>query len=137
MNAATLRVSLVTPEKLYFSGEAEMVTAPGTLGEFGVLPGHAPFLSTLRPGMVTIERGRDTALRLFVSGGVAEVNPQGCTLLAEEVRDISALTAAEAKAELDAARKAASEAVAGEEKSAAAHALEQAEEIARVLYASS
>ncbi len=129
----TLQVDLVTPEKLYFSGEAGMVTAPGTLGEFGVLPGHAPFLSTLKPGMVTIKPAAGDETKLFVSGGVAEVNPQGCTVLAEEVRDISSLTPAEAQAELEAARRAAADAVTDEEKTAAAHALAQAEVIAQIV----
>lgn len=133
MDTSTLHVDLVTPEKLYFSGTAEMVTAPGTLGEFGVLPGHAPFLSTLKPGMVTIQQGKDDALKLFVSGGVAEVNPAGCTLLAEQVRDISSLTQAQAQLELDAARKAAAEAITDEEKSETARHLAQAETISLLL----
>ena len=78
-----------------------MVTVPGTLGEFGVLPNHAPFLSTLKSGMVMIHPSEGEVLKLFVSGGVAEVNPEGCTILAETVRDLSSLTTAEAQSEFN------------------------------------
>lgn len=75
---------LVSPERLLLSGEAEMVTLPGTEGEFGVLPGHAPVISTLKPGVIDVKgvQGGDT--RFFVLGGFAEVNPSKLTVLAEE-----------------------------------------------------
>jgi F-type H+-transporting ATPase subunit epsilon len=75
---------LVTPEKLLVSAEVEMVVVPGTEGNFGVLPGHAPLISTIRPGTVDIyERGAITE-RIFVVGGIAEVIPERCTVLADE-----------------------------------------------------
>jgi F-type H+-transporting ATPase subunit epsilon len=75
---------LVTPEELLVSTEVDMVVVPGTEGNFGVLPGHAPFISTMRPGTVDLYEGRAIAERIFVVGGIAEVTPERCTILADE-----------------------------------------------------
>ena len=79
---ASFPFELVSPTRLVFSGEAEQVDVPGAEGDFGVLPGHAPFISTLKPGVLTIRNGADIK-RYFVSGGFAEVNAEGLTVLAE------------------------------------------------------
>jgi F-type H+-transporting ATPase subunit epsilon len=57
---------------------------PGTEGNFGVLPGHAPLISTIRPGTVDLYEGRAITERIFVVGGIAEVTPERCTVLADE-----------------------------------------------------
>ena len=75
---------LVTPERLFFSEMVEMVVVPGTEGNFGVLPGHAPLISTIRPGMIEIYEGQSVTRRIFVVSGVAEVTPERCTVLADE-----------------------------------------------------
>src|SRR5215468_7895264 len=79
---ATFHFDLVSPEKLLFSGDVDQVDVPGSEGDFGVLAGHAPFVTTVRPGIVTIFR-EGGALKVVVNGGFAEVNPQGLTLLAD------------------------------------------------------
>jgi F-type H+-transporting ATPase subunit epsilon len=79
-----LEFELVTPERLLFSEMVEMVVVPGTEGNFGVLPGHAPLISTIRPGMIEIYEGQTVTRRIFVVSGVAEVTPERCTVLAEE-----------------------------------------------------
>jgi F-type H+-transporting ATPase subunit epsilon len=79
---ASLHFELVSPERLLLSDDVDAVEIPGTEGDMGILPGHAPVLSTLRPGVVTVTRG-GKAERIFVRGGFAEVNPQGLTVLAE------------------------------------------------------
>jgi len=74
---------LVSPERLLLSEEADMVTVPGTEGYMGVMAGHAPLVSTLRPGLIDVNRdGQD--LRFFIRGGFAEVNPEKIVVLAEE-----------------------------------------------------
>ena len=82
---------LVSPERLLLSEEVEMVTLPGSEGDFGVLAGHAPVLSTLRPGLVEVKGGTDGDLRLFVRGGFAEVTPAKLTVLAEEAIPLAEL----------------------------------------------
>ena len=80
---AGLHFELVSPARLLFSGDVASVTIPGTEGEMGIYPGHSPILSTLKPGIVTVYRDGGSTDRIFVRGGMVEVNPQGLTLLAE------------------------------------------------------
>ena len=86
--ADKLHFSLVSPAKEVFSGEVDHVIAPGTDGEFGVLPKHAPFMSTLKNGVVRVLEGESVKMRIFVRGGFADVTPAGLTILAEEAVDI-------------------------------------------------
>ena len=80
--ADKLHFSLVAPEREVFSGEVDRVDAPGIEGDFGVLAGHAPFMTALREGKVTVVNGSST--RVFdVQGGFADVTPAGLTILAE------------------------------------------------------
>ena len=81
-----LHFELVTPEKLVRSEDVHMVVVPGAEGEFGVLEGHAPFMSTIRDGAVKIYRTEGaTPEEIAVRGGFAEVNERGLTVLAEGV----------------------------------------------------
>ena len=82
--AATLQFELVSPERLLLSQQVEMVLVPGTEGNFGVLPGHELFISTVRPGLIEIYEGGKVKDRIFVAGGFAEVNAERCTVLADE-----------------------------------------------------
>jgi len=79
---ATFPFELVSPERLIYSGAVTEVIVPGTEGQFGILAGHAPFVSTLKPGVLTI-KAEGAQKKLFVRGGFAEANPQGLTVLAE------------------------------------------------------
>jgi F-type H+-transporting ATPase subunit epsilon len=88
-----LHFELVSPERLLFSGDVAEVDIPGTEGDMGILPGHAPVLSTLRPGVVTITKEGGAKERIFVRGGFAEVNPQGLTVLAEVAVPVAELNA--------------------------------------------
>ena len=82
---------IVSPERLLVSDEAEMVTVPGSEGDFGVLAGHMPLISTLRPGVIDIRGGVAGDTRFFVLGGFAEVNPTKLTILAEEATPMSSI----------------------------------------------
>ena len=84
--ADKLHFSLVSPERELFSGEVDQVDAPGSDGDFGVLAGHAPFMTALREGFVTIHEG-DKVHRYELQGGFADVTPEGLTILAEHARD--------------------------------------------------
>jgi F-type H+-transporting ATPase subunit epsilon len=79
---ATFQFDLVSPERLLFSGEVEQVDVPGVEGDFGVLKDHAPFVTMLRPGILTMFR-EGGELRVVVNGGFAEVGPGGLTVLAD------------------------------------------------------
>lgn len=75
---------LVSPARLLLSEDVDMVVIPGAEGDFGVLPEHAPLVSSIRPGVINVYDGNDISQRIFVAGGFAEVTPEGCTVLAEE-----------------------------------------------------
>ena len=75
---------MVSPDRLLASADADMVIVPGSEGDFGVLPGHAPMISTLRPGLVEVHDEGKAVQKIFVRGGFAEVTPEGLTVLAEE-----------------------------------------------------
>src|SRR6202167_1664249 len=80
---AGLHLEFVSPESVLFSGDVDQVDLPGTEGDMGILPGHAPLVTTLRPGIVTIFReGRREPV--VVIGGLAEVSPAGLTVLADK-----------------------------------------------------
>jgi F-type H+-transporting ATPase subunit epsilon len=79
---ATLHFEFVSPEKVLFSGEVDQVDLPGSEGDMGILAGHAPLVTTLRPGIVTIVR-EGARLPIVVIGGFAEVSPAGLTVLAD------------------------------------------------------
>lgn len=82
-----LHFELVSPEKLVFSGEVEQVDVPGVEGDFGVLEGHAPFVTTLRPGILTVHAG-GRAQKILVLGGFAEVSTEGLTVLADAAESV-------------------------------------------------
>jgi F-type H+-transporting ATPase subunit epsilon len=102
--ADTTEFELVSPERLLLSEPVEMVVVPGTEGDFGVLPGHAPFISTLRPGVITVYQNRQPKEAIFVAGGVAEVTPERCTVLAEEAVRIAETAREEVEKRLREAR---------------------------------
>ena len=83
---AKLHFSLVAPERELFSGDVDQVVAPGAEGQFGVLAGHAPFMTTLIEGDVVVLDG--AARRVFnIRGGFADVTPDGLTILAEHATE--------------------------------------------------
>lgn len=104
---ATLHVDVVSAESSIFSGEAKFVVLPGEAGELGILPGHTPLISRIRPGTLKIVRPDDGEETVFVAGGILEVQPGSVTVLADTA--IRAADLDEAKAE--AARQKAEEAL--------------------------
>jgi len=92
----------VTPERLLMSGAAEQVVVPGAEGDFSVLPGHAPVISTLRPGIIEITLA-DGKQRVFVKRGVAEADPERLTILAQTAVSVESLDAATIASELKSA----------------------------------
>src|SRR5215813_615609 len=79
----TFHFDLVSPERLLFSGDVSQVDVPGEEGEFGVFANHAPYIATLKPGVLKIY-GEGAPKSIVVRGGFAEVNPQGLIVLAEQ-----------------------------------------------------
>ena len=103
--ADIVEFELITPAKLLLAEPVEMVVIPGSEGDFGVLPGHAPLISAVRPGTVDVYQGGKVGERIFVAGGFAEVSPDGCVLLAEEAVPVSEIDRAQTEERLNAARE--------------------------------
>ncbi|OHC83570.1 MAG: ATP synthase F1 subunit epsilon [Rhodospirillales bacterium RIFCSPLOWO2_12_FULL_67_15] len=106
----TISFDLVTPERLVKSEPVEMVVVPGTEGDMGVLPGHALLIGMVRPGLVVIFEGGRAVERLFVAGGLVDISPERCTVLAVEARPLAEIGRPEAEARLARAREALSDA---------------------------
>lgn len=111
--AEKLSFSLVSPERELFSGAVDEVIAPGSAGEFTVLPRHAPFMTTMRTGLLRIrEGGQERAM--FVEGGFADVTAAGLTVLAERAVDLATVDAAALDQDIRAAGEALKAATEGE-----------------------
>jgi F-type H+-transporting ATPase subunit epsilon len=102
--ADLIQFELVSPEKLLVSRVVEMVVVPGSEGDFGALPGHAPLISEIRPGIIAVFEGGQVQERIFVAGGFAEVTNERCTVLAEQAMPLAEIDRAAADSELKNAR---------------------------------
>ncbi|HYG84742.1 MAG TPA: F0F1 ATP synthase subunit epsilon [Azospirillum sp.] len=98
--ADKVEFELVSPEKLLTSQPVDMVVVPGTEGDFGVLAGHAPMISTVRPGVIDVYEGDRIVDRVFVAGGFAEVTETRCTVLAEQALPLADIDRAKVEKEV-------------------------------------
>jgi F-type H+-transporting ATPase subunit epsilon len=89
-----MHFDLVSPERLLISSDVAQVDVPGSEGDFGVLAGHAPLVTTMRPGILVIYRDGQDPLRIVINGGFAEVGPNGLTVLADTAVPIEEFDAA-------------------------------------------
>jgi len=103
--ADAVQFELVSPERLVLSSEVSMVVVPGAEGDFGVLPGHAPMISNVRSGVISIYNDRAIEARVFVAGGFAEVSNNRLTVLTEDAIALDEIKRADADARLAAARE--------------------------------
>jgi F-type H+-transporting ATPase subunit epsilon len=91
---AAFHFELVSPERVLFSGDVESVVVPGAEGDMTILKDHAPLMTTLRPGVVSVADAAGKASKLFVRGGFADINAKGFILLAEQALPLEQLDAA-------------------------------------------
>ena len=113
--AGSIKLEIVTPEKIVVSEDAQIVMAPGVLGEFGVLIGHTPFLTALKAGAVRYADAQGAEHLVFVSGGFAEALPDRVTILAESAERRRDIDVERARAALERAQKRLAEARSKEE----------------------
>lgn len=100
---ATFHFDFVGPERTLYSGEVEAVQIPGTEGEMTVLPGHAPVLTTLKVGVITVTEKAGSGKRIYVQGGFADIGPNAVTVLAERAAPIEEVNAGVIDKEIEAA----------------------------------
>jgi F-type H+-transporting ATPase subunit epsilon len=108
--AEAFKFELVSPERLLVSREVESVVIPGAEGEMTVMANHAPVMTTVKPGVVTVTAPGGQSERYVVFGGFADILPSGCTLLAESAVPASAFDRADLEKRIEAARQTAAEA---------------------------
>jgi F-type H+-transporting ATPase subunit epsilon len=125
--AEQVQFELVSPERLLVSRPVEMVVVPGVEGDFGVLPGHAPLISEVRPGVIAVFEGGKVEERIFVAGGFAEVTAERCTVLAEQALPIGEIDRGGVEADLKDAREDLADAKSDQERAAAERAIAVAE----------
>jgi F-type H+-transporting ATPase subunit epsilon len=126
---AAFHFELVSPEKLLFSGEVESVVAPGAEGQFTVLKDHAPVMTTLKSGVVTVAGGDGKVEKLFVRGGFADVSVVGFTILAELAVPVAELDAAKVDGDIKNAKEDLADAKTEDARRAASLKLAQLEEM--------
>lgn len=125
--ADKIKFEVVTPTRLMLSEEADMVVAPGGDGDFGVLPGHAPLLTTLRAGTIDVYAGDKVRNKIFVEGGFAEATGERCTILAQHAVYLREVSREDAESRLDRARDGLEAADTFDKRKAAGRELESAE----------
>jgi F-type H+-transporting ATPase subunit epsilon len=126
--ADPFQFELVSPERLLMSEPVDQVVVPGSEGQFTVMKGHAPFMTTLRPGVIDIVRGSNT-MRVFVRGGFADANADGLTILAELAIPVSDIDAAQLAQEVKNAQEDVADAKDGATRDAAEERLHQLKEV--------
>jgi F-type H+-transporting ATPase subunit epsilon len=126
---AAFHFELVSPEKLLFSGDVESVVAPGAEGQFTVLKDHAPVMTTLKSGVVTVSAGDGAVEKLFVRGGFADVSAAGFTILAELAISLADIDVAKLEADIKNAKEDVADAKSDEARQAANAKLAQLEEM--------
>jgi len=102
--AKTIQVDIVTPYRSLYHGEVDMITLPGALGQMGILPGHAPLLTTMDIGEIILHKGNDSQF-VAVGGGVVEVRPDKVTILADTAEAPEDIDASRAQDALDRAQQ--------------------------------
>jgi len=122
---------LVMPERELLATEADMVVVPGSEGDFGVLHGHAPLISTVRPGVLEVFQGAKAEQRFLVAGGFAEVTPERCTVLADEAVPFESVTADQLAEREKLAQESLTDAATDAERAAAQKALTLAKDLRR------
>jgi F-type H+-transporting ATPase subunit epsilon len=98
--AELIRFELVSPEKLVHAADVQMVLVPGSEGDMGVLPGHAPVMTTIRPGVLDVTTRSGNMKRFYIKGGFAEINPEQITVLAQTSIDLDDLDAEHISADI-------------------------------------
>jgi len=121
---ATFQFDLVSPDRLLFSDQVDQVDVPGTEGDFGVLAGHAPYVATLKPGIVTMHKGGEQR-RIVVVGGFAEVSANGLTILADMATPLEDFDSAHLATEIKNTEEDATDAKDGHVKDKLEHRLSQ------------
>ena len=95
-----IKFELVIPTSIAISDEVDMVLIPGVEGDLGILEGHTPVLTSIRPGLISLFVDGETTKSFFVEGGFAEITAKRCTILAGDVTDVAEISISHAESRL-------------------------------------
>ncbi len=133
--ADAFHLQIISPAAIVVDAYVPMVEVPGTEGDFGVLPGHSPFFSMIRPGVVDVHLGDGNHRRFFAASGYADVSPTGCTILSDHIQDIAEISPSDAQEALVSAQEAAAQAASPVDKDKAQKMLVAAEALVLAIQA--
>ena len=128
--ADAFHLQIISPQAVVVDAHVPMAQIPGVEGDFGVLPGHAPFFTMVRPGVIDVKFTDGFHRRFFAASGYADVGPQGCTVISDHIQDVADISLADAEEAIAAAKTALAEAENDAEKQQANKLLETAEALA-------
>lgn len=126
-------LKIISPAKVVVDAHVPSAEIPGAEGDFGVLPGHAPFFSMLKPGVIDVRMSDGIRRRFFAASGYADVTPESCTVLSDHIQDLAEISVVDAQEALTAARAALGSAENAEERAEAEKLLQSAEALASAL----
>ena len=122
-------LKVISPSEVKVDAQVKSVEIPGAEGDFGVLGGHAPFFSMLRPGVIRLHLAAEGQRNFFATSGFADVTPEGCTIISERIQDVNEISPAAAKEALESAERDFADAKNAEEKTAAEKRVVAAKEL--------
>lgn len=126
-------LQIISPAKVVVDAHVPSAEIPGAEGDFGVLAGHAPFFSMLKPGIIAVRMSDGTRRHFFAASGYADVTPDKCTVLSDHIQDLAEISLHEAEEALHAARQALAQASTEAERTEAERLMQSAELLARAL----
>jgi F-type H+-transporting ATPase subunit epsilon len=127
-------LQIISPAAVVVDAYVKMTEVPGTEGDFGVLPGHAPFFSMIRPGVINVLLTDGYHRRFFAASGYADVSTTSCTILSDHIQDVADISMTDAQEALAAARAAVAQAVTDAEKAKAQRLLSTSEALVAAIH---
>lgn len=127
MSTSAFHLQIISPAKVMVDAHVPEAEIPGAEGDFGVLPGHAPFFSMLRPGVLEVKMSDGIRRRFFAASGYADVTPEKCTVISDHIQDLAEISVGEVEEALIAAKTAVAAAENADERHAAESVLHSTE----------
>jgi F-type H+-transporting ATPase subunit epsilon len=128
-------LKIISPAAVLVDDYVGQVQVPGVEGDFGVLPGHSPLFSMIRPGVINVTQADGSQRKFFATAGYADVTPESCTVISDHIRDLTDMSASDADEALVAAKTALAKADSASERQQAEKLLQAAEALATAVKA--
>ena len=133
MTNTAFHLKIISPAAVIVDDAVPQVEIPGVEGDFGVLPGHSPLFSMIRPGVINVKLADGNSRKFFATSGYADVTPESCTVISDHIRDLSEFSASDAETAMTDAKTAMAKAETNDERVQAEKQLQSAEALALAL----